>query len=182
MNKRISLVSEVSLLCEVVIVLTDSQRKKLENGQLRETIDNIALDMHVCWSIEVNGNTALGLVGRECGTVIDSDTMHQVEIAATNFMSAIDKLQIPEKKDEPSLIDFDDNPGDDKKVMAHLEFVKLLLHDMDLPSDNDRHVRGALIIDTTTHPLVSEPTCWGHIGYDLLKEMCKLYINKYGQN
>lgn len=117
MDKRISLISEASLLCEVIVVLTDSQREKLENGQLREKIETIAKDMKLCWDVEKRGNISIAAVGRECGPVIGSEIMHQIEIDATNFMGAIDKLEIPADKVE-NVIHFDDN--------TELDFVKQL--------------------------------------------------------
>ena len=60
-----------------------------------------------------------------------------------------------------------------------LGFVKTLLNDMNLPKDNDSHVRGALIIDRSTDSFCTELTCWGRMGYDLLKEMCQLYIKAH---
>lgn len=176
MDKRINICSENSLLCEVIVVLTDSQREKLESGKLREQIENIAKDMKLCWDVEKRGNISIAAVGRECGPVIGSEIMHQIEIDATNFMGAIDKLEIP----ADDIIHFDAEPEEKEICTDKVEFVKTLLHDMNLPSDDGSHVRGALIIDTTTQPFCPEITAWGKMSYDLLKEMCELYIEKYG--
>ena len=175
MDKRISLVSEASLLCEVIVVLTDSQREKLENGKLREQIENLAKDMKLCWDVERRGNISIAAVGRECGPVIGSEIMHQIEIDATNFMGAIDKLEIP----ADDIIHFDAEPEEKKTYTDKVEFVKQLLHDMNLPTDDISHVRGALIIDVTTDFICPELTAWGKMSYDLLKEMCELYIKAH---
>jgi hypothetical protein len=167
MNKRISIVNERTLLCEIVFVLTESQREKLESGKLREKIDHIALDMHVCWSVEVNGNTTIGLIGRECWTVIDSDTMHQIEIDATNFMGAVDKLELPVNED---VIHFDDS--------TELDFVKQLLTDLNLPKEDEDSVIGAQILCYGPKN-IPFPLPWGKMSSDLLKEMCELYIKAH---
>jgi len=178
MEKRISLADD-SLLCEIMVVLTDDQLEKMESEELREKIDNIAKDMHISWHVEKSVTQPIGVVGRKFPTPLHSAEMHSLEIVATNFMSAIEKLEL-----QP-LIEFG---NEEKQHLETLEFVKKLslvkklLHDMNLPSDDDRHVRGALIVDKTTHPLVSGPTCWGMISHNLLKEMCELYLKEHGQN
>ena len=85
-------------------------------------------------------------------------------------MSEVDKLEL--QKPEPECPHESDEIGD-------VEFVEKLLHDLNLPSDDDRHVCGALIIDTTTHPFCPELTGWGKMSHDLLKEMCELYLKEH---
>lgn len=177
-----------------LIVLSDSQHKKLvlyEMGErltgleeLRKGIDNLAKDLHVNWSIESNGNVHIICIERTTTDPIDDAKYHDLEIAATNFMSAIDKMELPKEKDEPECPSHEpDKVNCDEEEKAQdaetLKFVKKLLNDMNLPLDDGRHVRGALIIDTTTHPIFAEPTCWGNMSYDLLKEMCELYIKTH---
>jgi hypothetical protein len=165
MDKRISLVNECTLLCEVVFVLTESQREKLESGKLREKIDHIAMNMHVCWSVEID-NIATGLIGKECGSVIDSDTMHQIEIVATNFMSVVDKLELP----ADDVIHFDDN--------TKLDFVKTLLADINLPNKKENSIIGAQILCYRSEDFPF-PCPWGKMSSNLLKEMCELYIKAH---
>lgn len=156
----------------ILIVLTGSQLQKLENKDLRSRIDGLAGNFHLDWAVETNGNVHIAALSRMCGPVVGSEETHQIEIDATNFMSGIDKMELP-------LIEFDKAEEDDMQAMKPLEFVKKLLSDMNLPSDNDRHVRGAMIVDTTTHLLFAAPTCWGNLAYDTLKEMCELYIKAH---
>lgn len=175
-----------------LIVLSDSQHKKLalyEMGErlagleeLRKSIDNVAKDLRVNWSIEDNGNIHIICIERITTEPIDDAKYHDLEIAATNFMSAIDKLELPEEKKEPECPSHEsDDKVQDVEVERNetLKFVEKLLNDMNLPLDNGRHVYGAMIIDTTTHPVLVGPTCWGNISYDLLKEMCQLYIKAH---
>ena len=173
-----------------LIVLSDSQHRKLvlyEMGErldglkeLRKRIDSLAIDLHVNWSIESNGNVHIICIERTTTDPIDDAKYHDLEIAAANFMSAIDKLELPEPEcpsHEPDKVNCDE---EEKAQDAEtLEFVKKLLNDINLPSDNPSHVCGALIIDTTTHPFCPELTGWGSLSYDLLKEMCELYIKAH---
>lgn len=155
----------------ILIVLTSSQLQKLENEDLRPRIDNLARDFHLDWAVETNGNVHQAALSRVCGPVVGSNEAHEIEIAADNFMSAVDKMELP-------LIKFD-KTEDETQNDETLGFVKTLLNDMNLPKDNDSHVRGALIIDRSTDSFCTELTCWGRMGYDLLKEMCQLYIKAH---
>lgn len=165
-----------------LIVLSDSQHKKLalyEMGErldgleeLRESIDNLAKDLHINWSIESNGNVHIICIERTTTDPIDDAKYHYLEIAAANFMSTIDKMELPKEKNEPEC---PSHESDDEE-MSEKQFVEELLHDLNLPSGNVSHVCGALIIDKTTHPFCPELTCWGRMSYDLLKKMCELYL------
>ena len=155
----------------VLIVLTNSQLTKLENKDLRPRIDGLAKDLHLDWDVETNGNTYQAALSRMCGPVVDSNEAHEIEMAATNFMSKVDKMELP-------LIEFDETE-EEEQYAKPLEFVKKLLKDMNLPSSDGRHVHGALVVDTTTHPLLVKLTCWGYLSYDTLKEMCQLYIKAH---
>lgn len=160
------------------IVLTNSQYKKLTCDELAKRVDGLAKDFHVDWSVEGNENANIINISRTTTATIDDAFCHKLEMDATNFMSAIDKLELP--KLEPECPSHEDADEEEKAQDAKtLEFVKTLLHDINLPSDNDSHVCGALVIDRTTHPLCPELTGWGHISYDLLKEMCELYLNNH---
>lgn len=156
----------------ILIVLTGSQFQKLENKDLRTRIDDLAKIFHLDWAVESNGNVQMAALSRTCGPVVGSNEAHEIEIAADNFMSAVDKMELP-------LIEFDKTEEENVQVMKPLEFVKKMLNDMNLPLDDYRHICGAMIVDTTTHPLFAEPTCWGRLGYDTLKEMCELYIKAH---
>lgn len=65
------------------------------------------------------------------------------------------------------------------KNVKDLEFVKKMLEDINKPNDDPRHICGALVVDTTTSMFCPELTGWGKISYDLLKEMCELYVKTY---
>lgn len=116
-----------------LIVLSDSQRKKLTLytmgkrlaglEELRKNIDNLAKDLHVNWSIENNGN-ALICIERTTTDPIDDAKYHDLEMAAANFMSGIDKLEL--SKEEPECPSHEDA---DETNAEKLAFVDSLIED-----------------------------------------------------
>ena len=172
--RKINLVTsqgKKQMCCTELIVLSESHYEKLTDDCFAGRIDAIAKDLHIDWSIDVTSNANVINISRTTVNVIDDAFCHDLEIASANFMSAIDKLEYDKKEPEC--------PSHKSNKINDLEFVKELLNDINLPLDNDSHVCGALIIDATTHPLLIEPTCWGHLSYDTLKEMCELYIKAH---
>ena len=170
MKKRI--ISDSKCQIEVLVVLTTSQLEKMECATLRDAIDNIAKKMHVSWYVEKSGNMHVCVVGAKCTNTMTDDDMYQVEITSTNFMTAIDELEFPkeEPKEERDLIDFDDD---------EIAFVKMLQEDLQLPLENKRHITGALVVDTSTVPMLESITGWGQVGHDLLEKFVQLYLEKY---
>lgn len=151
----------------VLIVLTGSQLQKLENKDLCSHIDLLAKDFHLDWAVETNGNVHIAALSRMCGPVVGSEIIHQIEIDATNFMSAVDKLELP----TDDVIHFDDN--------TELDFVKQLLTDLNLPKEDEDSVIGAQILCYGPKN-IPFPLPWGKMSHNLLKEMCELYVEKYG--
>ena len=174
MKKRITMVSKGSkkALCyTALIVLSETQAKKLESPELVKTADNIAVDLGVEWAVEVSGNYDILSVSRTTFSPVDEEMLKDIEKVAHEFLAAVDKLEYDKKEPEcPS------HPSNDEEEMAEKQFVEKLLNDINLPSDNVHHVCGALIVDTTTHPVCPELTGWGRLSYKLLKKMCELYL------
>ena len=162
-----------------LIVLSDSQRKKLTLyamgkrlaglEELRKSIDNLAKDLHVNWSIENNGN-AIICIERTTTDPIDDAKYHDLEMAAANFMSGIDKLELPKEEPEcPS------HESDGEEELTGEQFVEKLLHDLELPKEDTDHVVGAQVLCIGPKSLPFHLP-WGKIGYNTLKEMCELYL------
>lgn len=150
------------------IVLTDSLYEKLTCDELAKRVDGLAKDFHVDWSIECNGNVSIINVTRTTTDIIDDAFCHKLEMDATNFMSAIDKLELPKPEHEcPS--------HENNEEMSTTDFVKELLYDLNRPEKDEEHVIGAQVLcyGPKECPL---PLPWGKISPDLLKEMCKLYL------
>lgn len=162
-----------------LIVLTDSQHKKLVLyamgkrlaglEELRKSIDNLAKDLQINWSIEDSGNIHIICIERTTTDPIDDAKYHDLEIAATNFMSAIDKLELP--KTEPECPSHEDS----EEKTTSKQFVEKLLHDLELPKEDADHVIGASVLCIGPKSLPF-PLPWGKLGYDTLKEMCELYL------
>lgn len=183
MKKRITIVSKgnkKALCYTALIVLTDSQAQKLANESLLKQIDNVAIDLAVEWAVEVSGNYEILAVSRTTFSPIEEEMLKDIEKTAHEFLANVDKMELQKPEPEcPSHESDGEEKVQDVERNKTLEFVKKLLNDMNLPLDDDRHVCGAMIIDTTTHPVLIGPTCWGNISYDLLKEMCELYIKAH---
>lgn len=181
MKKRITIVSKgnkKALCYTALIVLTDSQAQKLANESLLKQIDNVAIDLAVEWAVEVSGNYEILAISRTTFFPIEEEMLKDIEKTAHEFLANVDKMELP--KPEPECPSHEDAAQEEKAQDAEtLKFVKKLLNDMNLPSDNAHHVCGALIIDTSTHPICPELTGWGRMSYDLLKEMCELYIKAH---
>jgi hypothetical protein len=181
MKKRITIVSKgnkKALCYTALIVLTDSQAQKLASESLLKQIDNVAIDLAVEWAVEVSGNYEILAISRTTFSPIEEEMLKDIEKTAHEFLANVDKMELP--KPEPECPSHESDNEEEKAQDAEtLEFVKKLLNDINLPHEDDRHVCGALIIDTTTHSVFVEPTCWGKMNHDLLKEMCELYIKAH---
>ena len=151
---------------------------KLDDELLQKQLNELAKDTHCEYAVRLNGDTATAEIAfTHQGVITDQDEL-DYEVRAINFMSEIDKLELP--KPEPECTSHESDDEEEKTQDAEtLEFVKKLLNDINLPLENDSHVCGALIIDRTTHPFCPELTGWGSLSYNLLKEMCELYLKAY---
>ena len=175
MEKRFQIIDEKTLECSVLVVLTPTETAIMESADLRQQIDNIAKDLHVRWSIETNGNVTQACISKLFSPIATSSDAHQLEIKATNFMSAVDKLTLPvfDVKDCPT----HEPANEDAEVIAErLEFCKEVRKDMD--DMENIHVIGAKLVaghkDCEGLIVVA-----GRIGAALLKELLDVYIEKY---
>lgn len=115
MEKRFQMVAE-GLIVSALVVLTPTEQEKLECKDLEKAINNIADDLHVKWAVEINGNIATATISKQFGPVVGDEQSHEVEIAATNFMSGIRKLEIHHAKKDP-------NESDDNEDEVVITFV-----------------------------------------------------------
>lgn len=94
------------LIVSALVVLTPTEQEKLECKDLEKAINNIADDLHVKWAVEINGNVATATISKQFGPVVGDSQVHDVEIAASNFMRGLEQLNVPcAQKNE----DVDDN-------------------------------------------------------------------------
>lgn len=172
MEKRFQIIDDKSMECTVLIVLTQSEQMLLESKDLLPQIENIAKDLHVRWAIEATNNVVQLAVSKLIGPIGTSKDAHELEITATNFMSAVNKLTLPfdeEKKEEEGW------EGDDLNKDDELKFVNSIF-------DNIKEARGAMILHKGIPPVILAVTEKGTvIGHYCLKRMCKAYLEKYGK-
>lgn len=180
-NRRVSLTTKGNkkvMLLTQLITLTCSQEQKLNCESLLPELEKIAKKLEIDWAVELSANIEYGTlaVSRTHENEIGDYEFNNIEKAAKEFLNAVDKLALPEPKCPSHESDGEEEKAQDAET---LEFVKKLLNDLNLPLDNDSHVCGALIIDRTTRLFCPELTGWGKMSYNLLKEMCQLYIKAH---
>lgn len=176
MDKEIISISKNKSCVTILIPLgfdVDEVAKKMECEQLANRIAAIAKEMHIDYAVRASNHIRTAEISFTHEGKVTSQDEHDYEVKAIDFMSAVEKLELPQPDDDQKC------PSHESNKIGNVEFVKKLLSDINLPSDNDNHVCGALVIDTTTHPFCPELTGWGQISYDLLKEMCEIYLQAY---
>ena len=163
-NKKVMLLTQL-------VTLTGSQEEKLNCEQLLPELERIAKMLAIDWAVELSANIEYGTlaVSRIHENEIGNCEFNSIEKAAKEFLSAIDKLKLP--KPEPECPSHEDS----EEEMTTKQFVEKLLHDLELPKEDADHVIGAHIIcmGPKSLPFLLP---WGQLGYDVLKEMCKLYL------
>ena len=172
MDKRNQIIDSTTIECTILIVLSNTEVAILESSDLRPQIDNIAKELHVSWAVEQTKNNTQAAISRLLGPITSSKEEHELEIAATNFMSAIGKLTLPafeeEKKDKE-----DEWKGDSPE--DELKFVKELKEDID-------HIACGILMPIGVPPIgIMLGADMGHIGHYCLERMINAYIEKYGK-
>ncbi len=80
-------------------VLSDSQSEKLTCSKLSNRIDGLAKGLHVEWEVVIRDNAELLMLTRKAKRVEDAE-LHDLEMAMNNFLSSVDKMELPTKKNE----------------------------------------------------------------------------------
>ena len=159
------------IIVSALVVLTDSEREKLESKDLEKTIANIAKELHVDWAIEVGGNVYIATISRQFGPVVGSAQEHEVELLATNFMSAISELELPRDKKvkdpEPSQLE------------RELNFCKDVLNGFD-ETENEFGTTGAILLCGPENSGIQLP--YERIGRDLLRKMFESFIKVHSND
>lgn len=160
------------ICCETTIELNDEQFKKLTDDTLAKRVDDIIKGLHIDWAINVQSGKNILSVTRTTTGPIDDEYRHNLEIAATNFMSAVEELQCGKPIDEAECPSHEEENEEEEETIG---FVKTLLHDINLPNEDEDHVIGGQIwcYGPKNIPFFPE---WGKISCELLKEMCELYL------
>ena len=159
------------IIVSALVVLTDSEREKLESKDLEKTIANIAKELHVDWAIEVGGNVYIATISKQFGPVVGSTQEHEVELLATNFMSAISELELPRDKKVK-----DPEPS---RLEGELNFCKDVLNGFD-ETKEEFGIIGANLICGPEDGGIRLPC--GQIGRNLLRKMFESFIKVHSND
>lgn len=174
MERTFVVIDEKTLECAVPVELNNTQEAIMECEELRDQIDQIAKNLHVCWDVKKLGNKSYAIISKVIDVVSLDKSAHEVEIKAINFMSAIGGLTLPSfehncPNHEPA--------NEEADVIAErLKFCKEIREDMD-DVDNIHIVAADLVIGHGD--LMYSSIRAGNIDTPLLKELLDLYIEKY---
>lgn len=158
-----------------IVVLTPSEQEILECKDLEKSINNIATDLHVAWAVEINGNIATATISKQFGPVVGDEQSHDVEIAATNFMSGVRKLHVPCDKQ----LDVPKNDEDEKSVIKEeLAFARSILDTTWDETEEEMGIKGAKIM-AECEALPFTMPC-GSISKAMLHRMFESYVKVYG--
>lgn len=153
------------VVINILMPLTKEHRDKMENKDYEKTINKIANDLHVDWSVEVCGNQSEACISRMLGPIATNEDVDNLENDAISFMASIEKAELqkscPAKK----------NPK--PQLTQELEFAKEVLDDWDETEDT-LGVVGAEIMGGTKDCPFTFPI--GHISGDMLKHMLKAFV------
>ena len=94
MEKRFQMTAE-GLVISALVVLTPTEQEKLECKDLEKAINHIANNLHIKWAVEISGNIATATISKQFGPVVGDNQAHEIEMAANNFMRAIEHLYLP---------------------------------------------------------------------------------------
>lgn len=170
MEKRFQIIDDKSMECTILIVLTQSEQMLLESKDLLPQIENIAKDLHIRWAIESSDNVVQLAVSKLLGPVGTSKDAHELEITATNFMSAVNKLTLP-AFDEAKQENHEEWKGNSPE--DELKFVKELKKDI-----NDIACSMLMPMGVPSSFAVIAANI-GHIGHYCLERMIDAYLEKY---
>lgn len=171
MEKRYQMRAE-GISISAIVVLTPSEQEVLECKDLEKSINNIATDLHVAWAVEMNGNVATATVSKQYGPVVGDEQSHEVEIAATNFMSGIRKLEVHRYKNAPAESD------DHSVIEEELAFARSILDSSWDETEEEMGIKGAHIM-AEAEALPFALPC-GSISKAMLRRMFESYVKVYG--
>jgi len=173
MKKRITLVSKgnkKALCYAALIVLSESQAKKLANDELIKLIDNAAIDLGIEWAVELSGNYEILAVSRTTFSPIEEEMLKDIEKTAHEFICVVDKLDVP--SNEPECPSHEDANLTDETEEQRVKFAKDLLN-LSIPDKKDSYAIMHEIIPGTVSATI------GNISRTMMKEMLELYLSNH---
>lgn len=167
MERTFVVIDEKTLECAVPVELNNTQEAIMECEELRDQIDQIAKNLHVCWDVKKLDNKSYAIISKVIDVVSLDKSAHEVEIKAVNFMSAIGELTLPSfEQDCPT--------HEPAEVLAkELEFVKSLKED-------SGDMRGALIMPHgVPEPIAFLTDNYWTVSPTCLRRMIDAYLKEY---
>lgn len=164
------------LLVEHEIVISQAQYDKLMSDAAMQIITNLQSDLQITTYVEKKGTSCVSIAYIIPTSInVDSNLFHELEMRHDNFLAAIDKWE-PECPKEES-----EDQNADQNTLEKIAFVKELLNDINLPTEKEDKVVGAMVVKNPVPYLpIVEP--WGNVSAALLKEFCEIYLEKYDNN
>ena len=170
MEKRIQIIDDC-IVVSVIIPLSPSEQAKLESKDLELSINTIAKDMRVDWAVELSGNIATVAISQVFGKVVGDKESHELEIRATNFMRAIEHLEL--SKPMPS--------EEAKHNNDEYDFIKTLIDTWEATEKNAPTTGFAILAGVDILGLQAEMPC-ARIPGPLAKELCMSYLKVHSHD
>ena len=178
MRKRYQ--SETPVTVTMFEILESNEYDILESTDkdLKKRIDALAKDLHIDWYVDKENDKPICYVSRTYaqGRVIDNDDEMDVSMAATKFLNAISKMELPKKNEDAEEEQSNEAISESQK---DVEFVKKLLKDIpkEIPKEDFTGIVAAdLLVSKEGIPFYYHD---GRIGMSLLREMCELYLEAH---
>ena len=102
------------IVISALVVLTPTEQEKLECKDLEKAINHIANNLHIKWAVEISGNIATATISKQFGPVVGDNQAHEIEMAANNFMRAIEHLYLPRENKTKHPEEEEDCPIEDE--------------------------------------------------------------------
>lgn len=169
MDKEISRkrVGNTTVTCVTILIpLTPSQSDKMENHSLADRIANLAKDFHVDWAIRVNGDSVTAEISHNHKeSVVTSQMLHDDEVNAINFMTAVDRLDLTEQGSEECEEEFVNN----NDIPGLRKLMKEIIDDPNI-------VMAGLVTEVSPFGIALGK---GHISKPVLNQMCQAWLDIY---
>lgn len=155
----------------MLVILTGSELEKFTHESLKKQINAAAKDFHIEWGIEQNGgNIQMATLSRTFDIQFGDTEIHALEIDITNFMRAIEHMEIVHVKKDPS----DETV---KFTEEDVQFVESLLEDWNGES-SEVPITGFMPVMCPfnhTRIAIGEFVVPAHVA----KEMCELFLKAH---
>jgi len=178
------------IVLTVLIVLTDSQKNKVENKDLQEKIENIAADLKLSYAVEVNGNVAQLALSRSYSPIVYNlmDITKNLTKASEAFVEKIIALEVDSQKkinSEKKRVNRAKKINDDvpyKEFKEDSEFIKKVLDELDIKREGHEVIGCDIIAKRAIKfgdDVIQIPTPCGRISKPTLRRLLMVYLEYY---